>query len=73
MPLTKTFFYVEKTTSFDLIISTAVEGCHYAWGAQRDSSAIPLRVPASRWSLADMINIRPRTFQPISRAVMRKM
>ena len=30
----------------DFIVSTAVEGCSYAEGAQRDSDAIPLRVPA---------------------------
>ena len=47
MPLTKTF-NVEKTTSFDLLNLTAVRGRSYAEGAQRDSGAIPLRVPAYR-------------------------
>ena len=32
----------KKTSSFDYILSTAVEGCSYAEGAQRDSDAIPL-------------------------------
>ena len=34
----------KKTTSFDFILSTAVEGCHYAEGAQRDSDASPLHL-----------------------------
>ena len=33
---------VERLPSFRLIVSTAVEGCHYAWGAQRCSNAAPL-------------------------------
>ena len=37
----------ERLPSFRFIISTAVEGCSYAEGAQRGSNATPLRVPAS--------------------------
>ena len=63
----------ERLRLSDFIISPAGEGRSYAEGAQRDSGAIPLRVPASRWSMADMISFCLRTFQPISRAVSRKM
>ena len=35
----------------DLLYLTAVRGRSYAEGAQRDSGAIPLRVPACRFSL----------------------
>ena len=58
----------KKTSSFDFIISTAVEGCHYAWGAQRDSGAIPLRVPASGGvQFSNILHHRPR--EQLSRAV----
>ena len=33
---------VERLTSFRLIVSTAVEGCSYAEGAQGDSDAVSL-------------------------------
>ncbi len=37
----------KRLTSFDLLYLTAVRGRSYAEGAQRDSGAIPLRVPAT--------------------------
>ena len=58
---------------FRFIKSPAGEGRSYAEGAQRDSNAIPLRVPASRWSMADMVSFCLRTLFPISRAAKRKM
>ena len=36
----------ERLASFRLIVSTAVEGCHYAWGAQGDSDAVSLWIYA---------------------------
>ena len=36
----------KKTTSFDFILSTAVEGCSYAEGAQGDSDAVSLWIYA---------------------------
>ena len=64
----------EKTYVFSISLF------HSAWGAlfrtsvavqgtQRGSDATPLRVPASRWSMADMMNFCLRTLEPISRAV----
>ena len=62
----------EKTGVFSIsLYLTAVRGRSYAEGAQRDSGAIPLRVPATG-GVADMINFRLRTFLPISRAASHK-
>ena len=58
MPLTKTFFYVEKTTSFDLLNrlrskAATTRGAPFSGGTQRGSNACPLHllckcgVPAS--------------------------
>ena len=63
---------MEKTSSFRFDYST-MRGALLSEGTQRGSNATPLRVPASRWSIADMISFRLRTFLPISRAATHKM
>ena len=35
----------KKTTSFDFIKSTAVEGCHYAWGALTSKLVLGYQAP----------------------------
>ena len=55
----------------DFIISTAVEGCSYAEGAQRGSDATPLRVPARGGvQFSNKLHHRPR--EQLSRAATRK-
>ena len=61
----------KRLASFRFHYST-MRGALLSEGTQRGSDATPLRVPASRWSMADMVNFRLRTLFPISRAVLRK-
>ena len=46
-----------------MIVSTAVEGRSYAEGAQRDSDAIPLRVPACRLHAVEQLT---SVFAPVN-------
>ena len=61
----------ERAALFRFHCSTP-RGAPFSGGTQRGSNATPLRVPASRWSMAYMIYFSLRTLEPISRAVSHK-